>query len=73
VKCLVRFELCKLRTTSTSRLFGLATLLSTVAMLVFNTISAHSPLKPFDAYVALQTHGHGAQIPAQFLARLRDG
>jgi ABC-type transport system involved in multi-copper enzyme maturation permease subunit len=69
---LVRAELFKLRTTKAWWLYGLATLLATLVMLVVDLVQAHSLLKPFDAYVALQTHGHGANLPPEFLARLRD-
>ena len=69
---LVHAEVFKLRTTSTLWLFAVATLLGTIGMLVFNTINAHSLLQPFDAYVALHTHGHGTDVPGDFLAHLRD-
>ena len=70
---LIRAELFKLRTTNIWWLFALATLLSTVATLVFNCIQAHSLLKPFDQYVVLQAHDHSAaDIPPDFLAHLHD-
>jgi ABC-2 type transport system permease protein len=68
---LIRAEVFKLRTTNLWWLFGLATLVSTVVMLVVNEVAAHSLLKPFDQFVALETHGRGGQIPAQFLNRLK--
>lgn len=68
----IRAELFKLRTTSTWWVFTLATLVSTVAMSVITITTAHSLLKPFNEYVALQTHGHGANVPADFLAHLKD-
>lgn len=69
---LIRAELFKLRTTKAWWLYGLASLLATVVMLVVDLVQAHSLLKPFDAFVALQTHGNGAHLPPEFLARLRD-
>jgi ABC-2 type transport system permease protein len=68
---LVRAELFKLRTTNAWWLFGLATLLSTVVMLIVDAVQARALLKPFEAYLALQTHGNGANIPPEFLARMR--
>jgi ABC-type transport system involved in multi-copper enzyme maturation permease subunit len=67
---LIRAELFKLRTTNLWWLFGMATLVSTVVMLVVNGVAANSLLKPFDQYVALETHGRGNRVSAQFLARL---
>jgi ABC-2 type transport system permease protein len=69
---LIRAEVFKLRTTNMWWIFGLATLVSTVVMLVVDCVAAHSLLKPFDQYLALETHGHGGQIPPEFLARLQD-
>jgi ABC-type transport system involved in multi-copper enzyme maturation permease subunit len=68
----IRAELFKLRTTSAWWVFGLATLLSTVVMVVIDCVNAHSLLQPFDQYVALSTHGHGGNVPADFLAHLKD-
>jgi ABC-type transport system involved in multi-copper enzyme maturation permease subunit len=68
---LIRAEIYKLRTTSMWWLFAAATLVSTAVMLIVDCVAAHSLLKPFDQYVALETHGHGGQIPADFLARMR--
>jgi ABC-2 type transport system permease protein len=68
---LIRAELFKLRTTSMWWLFAGATLISTAVMLVVDLVQAHSLLKPFDQYVNLETHGHGANIPADFLSHLK--
>ena len=68
---LIRAEIFKLRTTSTWWVFTLATLVSTTVMLIVDCVNANSLLKPFDQYVILETHGHGRQIPADFLAHLR--
>ncbi len=69
---LTHTELFKLRTTNIWVLFFAASVLSTVATLIFNLVNAHSLLKPFNAYVALRTHGHfrGVPVPADFRARL---
>jgi ABC-type transport system involved in multi-copper enzyme maturation permease subunit len=68
---LIRAELFRLRTTNVWWVFGLATLISTAVMLAVDCVQAHSLLKSFDQYVALQRHGHSAQIPPEFLARMR--
>lgn len=68
---LVRAELFKLRTTNAWWLFALATLLSAAVMVVVGCVSAHSLLKPFADYVALESHGHAANLPPEFLARLQ--
>jgi ABC-2 type transport system permease protein len=68
---LVRAELFKLRTTNAWWLFALATLLSTAVMVVVAGVSAHSLLKPFADYAALESHGHAANLPPEFLARLQ--
>jgi ABC-2 type transport system permease protein len=68
----IRAELFKLRTTNAWWVFGLATLLSTGVMLAVDCVNAHSLLLPFDQFVALSTHGHGADVPADFLAHLQD-
>jgi ABC-type transport system involved in multi-copper enzyme maturation permease subunit len=68
---LIRAEFFKLRTTSMLWLFAAATLISTAVMLVVDMVNAHSLLKPFAEYVSLETHGHGGQIPAEFLARMQ--
>jgi len=69
---LIRAEVFKLRTTSTWWVFTLATLVSTTVMLIVDCVNANSLLKPFDQYVSLETHGHGRQIPPEFLARLHN-
>jgi len=69
---LVRAELFKLRTTNAWWLFALTTLLSTLVMLVVVAVSAHSLLKPFAQYLAVASHGHAANLPPEFLARLTD-
>jgi ABC-2 type transport system permease protein len=71
LKRLTRTELFKLRTTNLWVLFFAASVLSTVATLIFNLVNAHSLLKPFNAYVTVRTHGHfrGA-VSADFRARL---
>jgi len=69
---LIRAEVFKLRTTNLWWLFGMATLVSTVVMLVVNAVAAYSLLKPFDQYVALQTRGRGNRVSAQFLTRLHN-
>lgn len=71
MKRLIHAELFKLRTTSMWWIFAGATVISTVVMLVVDLVAAHSLLKPFDQYVALETHGHGDSIPADFLAHLQ--
>jgi ABC-type transport system involved in multi-copper enzyme maturation permease subunit len=71
MKRLVRAEVFKLRTTNLWWLFGLATVISTAVMVTVNAVAAHSLLKPFEQYVALETHGHGGQIPPEFLAHLQ--
>ena len=71
MKRLVHAELFKLRTTSMWWIFAGATVISTVVMLVVDLVAAHSLLKPFDQYVALETHGHGDSIPPDFLAHLQ--
>jgi ABC-2 type transport system permease protein len=68
---LVHAEIFKLRTTSMGWLFAVATVLSTAIMFTVNAVSANSLLKPFDQFVALETHGHGDQIPPDFLAHLQ--
>jgi ABC-2 type transport system permease protein len=68
---LIHAEIFKLRTTSMGWLFAGATVFSTVVMVIVSAVNAHSLLKPFAAYVALETHGHGDQIPPDFLAHLR--
>lgn len=68
---LIHAEIFKLRTTSMGWLFAGATVLSTIVMFVVNAVTAHSLLKPFDQFLALETHGHGDQIPADFLAHLQ--
>jgi hypothetical protein len=70
MKRLIHAELFKLRTTNMWWIFAGATLISTIVMLVVDIVAAHSLLKPFDQYVALETHGHGGQIPPEFLARM---
>jgi ABC-type transport system involved in multi-copper enzyme maturation permease subunit len=67
---LVRAELFKLRTTSAWWMFLLATVASTVAMLVVNAVNAHGLLQSFDQYVTLHLHSPGDKLPADFLARL---
>jgi ABC-2 type transport system permease protein len=69
---LVHAEIFKLRTTSTGKLFAAGTVLSTAVLFVVDAVSANSLLKPFDQFVALETHGHGDRIPPDFLAHLRD-
>jgi ABC-type transport system involved in multi-copper enzyme maturation permease subunit len=69
---LIRAEVFKLRTTNLWWLFGMATLVSTVVMLVVNAVAAYSLLKPFDQYVALQSRGRGNRVSAQFLTRLHN-
>lgn len=66
---LIRAEVFKLRTTNLWWLFALGTLISTGVMLAVDCVAAHSLLKPFDQYLALETHGHGRQLPPEFLAR----
>jgi ABC-type transport system involved in multi-copper enzyme maturation permease subunit len=68
---LIHAEIFKLRTTSMGWLFAGATVLSTIVMFIVSAVNAHSLLKPFAGFVALQTHGHGGQIPADFLAHLK--
>jgi ABC-2 type transport system permease protein len=68
---LIRAELFKLRTTNLWWLFAAATVVSTVVMLIVDLVNANSLLKPFTQYVALETHGHGDHIPADFLARMQ--
>lgn len=68
---LVRAELFKLRTTNAWWLFALAILVSTAVMVVVDCVSAHSLLKPFADYAALESHGHAANLPPEFLARLQ--
>jgi ABC-2 type transport system permease protein len=68
---LIHAEIFKLRTTSMGILFAAGTVLSTVIMLIVNAVSANSLLKPFDQFVALETHGHGHHVPADFLAHLQ--
>jgi len=68
---LMHAELFKLRTTSLGWLFAVATVVSTIMMFAVNAVNANSLLKTFDQYVALATHGHGAQVPPDFLAHLR--
>jgi ABC-2 type transport system permease protein len=68
---LIHAEIFKLRTTSLGWLFAVATVITTAVMLVVNAVNANSLLKPFAQYVSLETHGHGDQIPPDFLAHLR--
>jgi ABC-2 type transport system permease protein len=68
---LIHAELFKLRTTSMGWLFAAATVISTAVMFTVNAVNANSLLKPFDQYVALETHGHGDRIPPEFLAHLQ--
>jgi ABC-2 type transport system permease protein len=68
----IRAELFKLRTTTLWWWFALATLVTTAATLVINSVQANSLLKPFDQYVALERHGRSvAQISPEMLTRLR--
>lgn len=67
---LLRAELVKLRTTTAWWLFSLAVVLSTVVFLVVNAVSAHSLLLPLEQYVDVASHGHAANIPPEFLARI---
>jgi ABC-type transport system involved in multi-copper enzyme maturation permease subunit len=69
---LVRAELFKLRTTSAWWLFTAAIAVSTITVLIVNAVNAYSLLKPFAAFVDLQSHGHGSDVPADFLAHLHD-
>ena len=71
MKRVIRAELFKLRTTSTWWVFTLATLLSTVVVLVVDLVNAHSLLKPFASYVAAESHDHGANVPPEFLAHMK--
>ena len=71
MKRLIHAELFKLRTTNMWWIFAGATVVSTVVMLVVDLVAAHSLLKPFGQYVALETHGHGDNIPPDFLAHLQ--
>ena len=71
MKRLIHAELFRLRTTSLWWVFGLATLLSTGVMLAVNCVQANSLLKPFDQYVALETHGRPARATGPFLDRMR--
>jgi ABC-type transport system involved in multi-copper enzyme maturation permease subunit len=68
----IRAELFKLRTTSTWWVFTLATVVSTAVVLVVDIVNARSLLQPFAQYVATHTHGHGGNLPADFLAHLKD-
>jgi ABC-type transport system involved in multi-copper enzyme maturation permease subunit len=68
---LIRAELFKLRTTNLWWIFAAATVISTVVMVIVDLVNANSLLKPFAQYVALETHGHGDRIPADFLARMQ--
>jgi ABC-2 type transport system permease protein len=70
MKRVIRAELFKLRTTSTWWVFTLATLLSTAVVLAVDLVNAHSLLKPLAAYIASESHGHGTDIPPEFLAHL---
>jgi ABC-type transport system involved in multi-copper enzyme maturation permease subunit len=67
----IRAEVFKLRTTNLWWIFAAATLVSTVVMLVVNGVAAYALLKPFDQFVALQTHGRGNR-GGQFLTRLQN-
>jgi ABC-type transport system involved in multi-copper enzyme maturation permease subunit len=71
MKRVIRAELFKLRTTSTWWVFTLATLLSTAVVLVVDLVNAHSLLQPFASFVATESHGHGTDIPPEFLAHLQ--
>jgi ABC-type transport system involved in multi-copper enzyme maturation permease subunit len=71
MKRVIRAELFKLRTTSTWWVFALATVLSTAVVLVVDLVNAHSLLKPFAGYVAGESHGHGADVPPEFLAHMK--
>ena len=71
MKRVIRAELFKLRTTSTWWVFSLVTLISTGVVLVVDLVNAHSLLKPFAAYVAAESHGHGANVPPEFLAHMK--
>jgi len=68
----IRAELFKLRTTSTWWVFALATVVSTAIMLAVDIVNARSLLQPFAQYVATRTHDHGTNVPADFLAHLKD-
>jgi ABC-2 type transport system permease protein len=50
----------------------LATLLSCAVMLVVDGVSAHSLLQPLQQYLVVASHGHAANLPPEFLARLTD-
>jgi ABC-2 type transport system permease protein len=69
---LVHAEIFKLRTTSAGKLFAAGTVVSTAVLFVVDAVTANSLLKPFDQFIALETHGHGDRIPPEFLAHLRD-
>jgi ABC-2 type transport system permease protein len=71
VNRLVRAEIFKLRTTNLWWLFAAATVVSTIVMLAVDAVAARALLKPFDQFVSLDTHGHGGQIPPDFLAHLQ--
>jgi ABC-2 type transport system permease protein len=68
---LIHAELFKLRTTSMGWLFAAGTVISTIVVFVVNAVNANSLLKPFNQYVALETHGHGDRIRPEFLAHLQ--
>jgi ABC-2 type transport system permease protein len=68
---LIRAEIFKLCTTSMGWLFAVATVISTAVMFAVNAVTAHSLLRPFAQFLALETHGHGDQIPPDFLAHLQ--
>jgi hypothetical protein len=40
-------------------------------VLVADLVNAHSLLKPFASFVAAESHGHGTDIPPEFLAHLK--
>jgi len=69
---LIHAEIFRLRTTGMGWLFAAATVVSTVVMFAVNAVNANSLLKPFDQFVALETHGHGRRMSADFLTRLHN-
>jgi ABC-2 type transport system permease protein len=72
MKRLVRAELFKLRTTSAWWVFLVATVVSTVTMLVVNAVNARGLLRSFDEYVALHQHNPADKLPTDFVARLHE-